>query len=48
MRIHKLTKEDAILAVGLSINGLDEIEAKKRLLEFGPNKIEAIEKTRSF
>ncbi|MFZ3091533.1 MAG: cation-transporting P-type ATPase [Nitrospirota bacterium] len=48
MRIHKLTREAALSAVGSSTNGLDEREAQKRLLEFGPNEIEEVEKASLF
>jgi sodium/potassium-transporting ATPase subunit alpha len=44
MRIHNLSKEDALKAVITSEYGLSEEEAGRRLYEYGPNKIREIRK----
>ena len=45
MKINNLSKEEALNNLVTSENGLTEEEAKKRLLEFGPNEITEVKKT---
>jgi sodium/potassium-transporting ATPase subunit alpha len=40
MKIHHLTAEDALQSLQSIPQGLSSAEAKRRLLEFGPNRLE--------
>lgn len=40
MKIHHLTSEEALHSLGSGPNGLTAPEAHRRLLEFGPNRVE--------
>ncbi len=44
MKIHQLTEEQAYTSLRSSANGLSEQEAQRRLREYGPNRVEEIEK----
>ncbi len=48
MRINNLTKEEVFRNLATSENGLTEDEARRRLLEFGPNEIKEVKKTSLF
>jgi sodium/potassium-transporting ATPase subunit alpha len=48
MRIHQLSIEDALASLQSGPEGLSEAEAKRRLAEFGPNRVERIETTPLF
>ncbi|MCX5718712.1 MAG: cation-transporting P-type ATPase, partial [Nitrospirae bacterium] len=45
MKINNLSKEDVLRSLVTSKNGLTEEEARKRLIEFGPNEIKEVKKT---
>jgi len=45
MKIHNLSKEEVFRSLVTTYQGLTEEEAKKRLLEFGPNEIKETRKT---
>ena len=47
MKIHNLTKEEVLLTLVTSENGLSEEEAKRRLSEFGFNEIKEARKNLS-
>ena len=40
MRIHQLTIDQALASLRSSAQGLDDDEARRRLSEFGPNRVE--------
>jgi calcium-translocating P-type ATPase len=42
MKIHQLTAEQALESLASRTQGLGTAEAEKRLLEFGPNRVEAV------
>lgn len=42
MKIHQLTVEEALISLHTTAAGLSSAEAQKRLLEFGPNRVEPI------
>jgi calcium-translocating P-type ATPase len=45
MRIHQLSVEDALASLDSGPQGIGQAEAKRRLAEFGPNRVERIETT---
>ncbi len=44
MQIHRLSPEEALKALGTTVQGLSEAEAERRLSEFGPNELQAAER----
>lgn len=42
MKVHQLTVDQALASLASRPSGLDEAEARRRLLEFGPNRMEEI------
>lgn len=44
MKIHHLSVDDALSSLKTSLGGLSAAEAKRRLVEFGPNQVESIKK----
>ncbi len=48
MKINNLSKEDVLRSLVTSVNGLTEEEARKRLIEFGPNEIKEVKKSSLF
>lgn len=42
MKVHQLTADRALASLASRASGLDETEAQRRLLEFGPNRMEEI------
>src|SRR5262249_1341755 len=45
MKIHHLNAAEACLSLHSSPSGLPSVEAERRLLEFGPNRVERIQGT---
>src|SRR5574337_886186 len=43
MQIHRLSVEEALKALGTTDQGLSEAEAARRLSEFGPNELQAVD-----
>lgn len=43
MRIHQLTVEEALASLNATITGLSAAEAARRMAEFGPNEVTAVE-----
>ena len=46
MKIHQLTVEQAYASLHSSPGGLSEPEARRRLQEYGPNRVEEISEQR--
>jgi|GEM_PF-3031849 len=43
--IHQLPEEEVFKKIGTSKDGLSSSEAKKRLKEYGPNKLKEVKKS---